>query len=109
MAGLDGTQLAYNPRMKKLFPLAALIIASLLVSPASTQAPYRLVEGWGALPAGTTYGQVPGMAIDADGRVFVFHRNQPPIVEIDGASGKVLKMWGENQFAWPHGIRVDRD
>ena len=24
------------------------------------------------------------------------------------SSGKVLKMWGEKLFAWPHGIRIDR-
>src|SRR4029450_14140162 len=22
--------------------------------------------------------------------------------------GRVLKMWGESMFAWPHGIRIDR-
>jgi sugar lactone lactonase YvrE len=87
--------------------LATVLI--LLGCGASAQAPYRLVDGWGALPEGKTYGQVPGMAIDAEGRVFAFHRNQPPIVEIDSATGKVLKMWGENMFAWPHGIRVDRE
>jgi sugar lactone lactonase YvrE len=75
----------------------------------AAEAPYRLVEGWGKLPEGYTYGQVPGMAIDANGRVFAFHRNQPPVVEIDAASGKILKQWGEKQFAWPHGIRVDRN
>ena len=24
------------------------------------------------------------------------------------AAGKILKMWGEKLFAWPHGIRIDR-
>ncbi len=91
--------------MKKLL-LAA--FATLMTS-VSAQAPYQPVAGWGALPAGTTYGQAAGMTIDADGRVFVFHRNQPPIVEIDSVSGKVVKTWGADQFAWPHGIRVDRD
>ena len=70
--------------------------------------PYRAVEGWGPLPAGITWGEVPGMTIDADGRIYAFHRNQPPVVEFD-ASGKILKTWGENMFVWPHGIRVDRN
>jgi DNA-binding beta-propeller fold protein YncE len=92
--------------MKTMFAAVAAVLAC---AAADAQAPYRLVEGWGALPAGQKYGQVPGMAIDSGGRVFVFHRNQPPIVEIDAASGKILKQWGEKQFAWPHGIRIDRN
>ena len=47
------------------------------------------------------------MAIDANGKVFAFHRSEPPIVELD-RDGNILKMWGEKLFAWPHGIRVDR-
>jgi DNA-binding beta-propeller fold protein YncE len=70
--------------------------------------PYALVDGWGALPGGTQYGEVPGMTIDRSGKVFAFHRGSPPVVEFD-ASGKILKMWGENMFVWPHGIRVDRN
>ena len=74
----------------------------------SAQAPYRLVSGWATLPAGEQWGEVPGMAIDAKGKLFAFRRAEPPIVELD-ASGKVLKKWGEQMFVWPHGIRVDRD
>lgn len=69
---------------------------------------YRLVPGWGALPEGMQYGEVPGMTIDASGRVFAFTRAEPPVIELDPA-GKVLKTWGEKMFVWPHGIRVDRD
>jgi DNA-binding beta-propeller fold protein YncE len=53
------------------------------------------------------WGEVPGMTIDASGRIFAFHRAEPPIVELD-ANGTVLKTWGEKMFVWPHGIRVDR-
>jgi streptogramin lyase len=73
----------------------------------SSAGPYRLVPGWGALPDNATWGEVPGMAIDANGRIFAFHRAEVPIVELD-AAGRVLKMWGEKMFAWPHGIRIDR-
>ena len=48
------------------------------------------------------------MAIDANGKIYAFHRAEPPIVEIDSA-GKILKRWGEGMFVWPHGIRVDQD
>jgi len=69
---------------------------------------YRLVPNWAQLPAGLQLGEVPGMTIDASGRVFAFHRAEPPIVELD-AAGRVLKAWGEKMFVWPHGIRVDRN
>jgi DNA-binding beta-propeller fold protein YncE len=86
----------------------AMVLAVGAAAEQNGSGPYALVEGWGALPAGMQYGEVPGMTIDPSGKVFAFHRGSPPIVEFD-ASGKILKMWGENMFVWPHGIRVDRN
>jgi N-acyl-D-amino-acid deacylase len=78
-------------------------------TPADTDAgAYRLVPDWGQLPAGQQFGEVPGMTIDAGGKIFAFHRNEPPVVEFD-ASGHVLKTWGAKMFVWPHGIRIDRN
>lgn len=93
--------------MKKhlVFLPFALCLLPLLVS---AQSQYRLVPNWGALSSSETWGQVPGVAIDAKGKIFAFRRAEPPIVELD-STGKVLKMWGEQMFVWPHGIRVDRD
>src|SRR5262245_38197641 len=54
---------------------------------------YKLVEGWGPLPAGVTWGEVPAMTIDKEGRILAFHRNEPNVIEFDQA-GKVLKTWG---------------
>jgi sugar lactone lactonase YvrE len=92
--------------------LFSVLLAALTVTASPTvpmaQPPYRLVDGWGALPQGMTWGEVPGMTIDASGRVFAFHRNEPPIVEFD-AAGIVRKTWGTGLFVWPHGIRVDRN
>jgi N-acyl-D-amino-acid deacylase len=70
--------------------------------------PYQVVDGWARLPSGIRFGEVPGMTIDAAGRVFAFTRAEPPVIEFD-ASGRVLKTWGEKMFVWPHGIRVDRN
>ena len=97
--------------MRKL--LIAAVIALVISQPLALRsaqregAPYRLVPGWGTLPNGAIWGETPGMAIDATGKLYAFHRSEPPIVELD-RSGKILKMWGEKLFAWPHGIRVDR-
>jgi len=95
----------------KRFLFVALLAAFAAGVPSARPAadePYKLVDGWGPLPSGMSWGEVPGMTIDASGRIFAFHRNEPPIVEFD-PSGKVLKTWGAGMFVWPHGIRVDRD
>ena len=86
----------------------AVVLATVAMAAQSAPATYQRVVGWAPAPGGTTWGQVPGMAIDATGRLFVFRRGEPPVVELD-ADGMVLKTWGEKQFVWPHGIRVDRE
>jgi N-acyl-D-amino-acid deacylase len=85
--------------------------AVIMTPPATTSiptAPYHLVPDWGRLPAGMSWGEVPAMAADASGRIFAFHRGEPPVVEFD-AAGAVVKTWGEKMFVWPHGLRIDRD
>jgi len=87
---------------------AAAGVGALAQTPAQTPT-YRLVPGWAPAPAGAaSWGQVPGLTIDAAGRIIVFRREEPPIVELD-SDGRVLKTWGGNTFAWPHGMRADRD
>ena len=45
---------------------------------------YRLVPGWAPPPAAPSRGaRCPDMTIDAAGRLFVFRRAEPPIVELD--------------------------
>lgn len=89
-----------------------LVVCALQVGFSEDQPPapasYRRVPGWAPAPDGTNWGQVPGLTIDATGRLFVFRRGEPPVVELD-ADGRVLKMWGEKGFVWPHGIRVDHE
>jgi len=94
--------------MFRTLRITAIAFALTAAAAAQQPGPYTLVDGWGALPAGAQFGEVPGMTIDKNGKVFAFHRGSPPVVEFD-ASGKILKMWGENMFVWPHGIRVDRN
>jgi DNA-binding beta-propeller fold protein YncE len=97
-----------RPAAIVLVALAALLAVPSFPLAQHLSAPYRLVDGWGALPDGLSYGEVPGMTIDATGRLFAFHRGSPPVIELD-AGGHVLKMWGQHMFVWPHGIRVDRN
>jgi len=75
---------------------------------ARAETAYKAVPGWGQLPTPLKWGEVPNVAIDPKGTVFVFTRAEPPVVELTPA-GKLVKTWGQGMFAWPHGIRFDRD
>src|SRR5689334_9440547 len=96
--------------------------------PAELPNPYRLVEGWPALPKsmnGGRWGEVIRVHVSSDGNIWVFHRcfntvppghatcvgrgeSNPPILEFD-ASGKLLRSFGAGLFAYPHGFTIDRD
>ena len=88
--------------------------------------PYRLVEGWPALPKsmnGGRWGEVIRVHVANDGNIWVFHRcfntvppghatciqrgdSNPPILEF-APSGKLLKSFGAGLFAYPHGFTID--
>lgn len=90
---------------------------------ALADAPYTVVHGWPVLPDGIVLGPVSGVDVDGQNRVHVFHRNdrlwpasdvldttpiaRPTITIFDGATGRVIRQWGENTFAMPHGLTVD--
>lgn len=91
--------------LRKLSGLAAAFAAAAVVSAADS---YKLVEGWGTLPAGQTWGEVTGVDIDSKGTIIAVRRSEPPILEFD-STGKLLKTWGDKMFAWPHGFRIDKE
>jgi peptidylamidoglycolate lyase len=84
---------------------------------------YHVVPEWPALPSSSVLGLCAGVGVNAENQVFVFHRcgrawSNPfptePIPEatvsvIDGASGRLLRSWGANQFIMPHGLTIDHD
>jgi peptidylamidoglycolate lyase len=59
---------------------------------------YEAVEGWGALPAGMSYGMGCGIIVDGKDRVYVTTRSSSPCVAIFDRKGKLLETWG-NEFA----------
>ncbi len=99
-------------RVRRLPPLLALVAIALLAfspgRPSLAQARYTAVPGWGRLPDGESWGEVPNIAIDATGTIFVFRRGEPPVIELNEA-GRVVKRWGAGRYVWPHGIRFDRN
>jgi peptidylamidoglycolate lyase len=118
--------------MKRYFLLGALIIAGMLVAgwfvmrqfspPAAFGTSYQVVSGWPQSPDGMITGQVAGVDVDGQGRVFIFRRADkvwnsetfdpgliaaPTVLVVDGVSGKLLVAWGENRFVMPHGLTID--
>jgi len=90
--------------------LVAFVAAGLWfpTAPHAQDNPYRVVEGWPQLPAAIKFGGVISVDPDAKGNIWVFHRNQPPILSFD-ASGKLLKSFGADMFVQPHGMTIDRE
>jgi len=80
--------------------------------------PYHQVEGWAKeLPDGRQWGIANAIAIDPGGHIWVAERcggstcassDLPPVIELDAATGKVLKTFGAGLLVVPHGIYFDR-
>src|SRR5262245_58991827 len=81
---------------------------------------YQEVKDWPRLPPTVQLGECAGVAVDANGHVFVFHRpgrgfdtaateklTEPTVLEIDPTSGALVHAWGANAFLVPHGITID--
>lgn len=58
------------------------------------------------VPDNITLGKCSGVGVDADGRIFVLHREKHPILVFD-ASGKYLRSFGDDYIATGHGLKVD--
>ncbi len=103
-----------------------IIAAALLAVPqlsAETNVVPHVVHGWPILPEGRTLGMLAGVAVDSRNEVYVFDRgmrgwkeplptdpiNEPTIRVFDGKSGRLLREFGANLFAMPHGISIDRE
>ena len=86
----------------------ALLAVGFVEAPTTAQSSYHAVIGWGQLPDSTKWGEVPNLAVDSKGILFVFRRSEPPVIELN-ADGKVERTWGQGRYVWPHGMRFDRD
>ena len=69
---------------------------------------YELVQSWGTLPDGMTFGTVSSVAADSQDRVYVYQRKDPPIVVLD-SDGNYLNSWGISAFNLPHGFCIVDD
>src|SRR5689334_23295083 len=72
---------------------------------------YRLVDSWLPVPRNAEpLWEMNGAAVNREGTlVYATRRYDPPILEIDAKSGKILNQIGAGLLVWPHGVSVDRD
>lgn len=70
---------------------------------------YQVVHGWPDLPEGYALGQVVGVDVDSQNRVWVFHRAARPVLCIDADTGEILSSFGDDLFDNEHGLAVDGD
>jgi peptidylamidoglycolate lyase len=103
---------------------AIALVALAVVGHSTTAAAvrYEEVTTWPNLPAHVQMGEAAGVAADADGHVFVFHRpgrgfdtaateplSSPAVLVLDADTGRLIRSWGAETFLVPHGITIDRD
>lgn len=57
---------------------------------------YTVVDGWGQLPAGMSYGLGCAIVVDSQDRVYVTSRSENPCVAIFDKEGKLLETWAKD-------------
>ncbi len=69
---------------------------------------YTLVEEWAQLPAGYSFRDVCGIAVDRRDRVYVLNRGTRPVMVFD-RGGRFQSSWGEGYFTRAHGSCIGAD
>ncbi len=95
--------------------------AALLGQQANVEISYQSVPDFIQLPEGMNLGEVPGVAVDSRGHLFVFTRSNSAggpaygptaaqLLEFD-STGKYLREIGKGLYGWSfaHAVRIDRD
>ena len=104
----DGPELLDNRvamTTRRVF-LASALAAGVLRGSEFERLPYTVDANWPHLPTGWNLQETPGVAVDANDHVYVFHRGEHPIIELT-PDGRVVRSWGEGMFIRPHAIRIE--
>jgi peptidylamidoglycolate lyase len=77
--------------------------------PEPTVVEYVVDPDWPNRPAELgPRGAVPGVAVDAEDRIWCVERGEVP-VQVYSADGQLVSSWGRGEFGSAHSIRFDRD
>lgn len=69
---------------------------------------YEVIDTWGKLPNGQSFGPVSDVGVDSRDRIYAFQRADPPVLVFD-RDGNFLSSWGQGAFDDPHGIYISPD
>ena len=104
-----------------LFAMFVLLAAPLFAQQSVPEIPFDSVPDFLKLPAGTNFGEVPGVAVNSKGHVFVFTRSNsasgpayaPAAAQLleFGPKGEFVREIGKGLYGWSfaHSVRIDRD
>jgi DNA-binding beta-propeller fold protein YncE len=96
--GGRATALGADPETPKMPPYPRVSLATW----------YQVDQAWPQKPARWEWGAVPGVAVDAQDRVWVYTRAVPP-VQVYEAGGKLVRSWGEDVVKTAHHIKFDSE
>src|SRR5438477_4251660 len=69
---------------------------------------YEVVRDFFKSPDGEPFGMISRVAADAQDRIYVFQRRDPPVVVFD-RDGNYLVAWGCGVVTDPHGLKIIDD
>src|SRR5438046_10117307 len=69
---------------------------------------YEVVRDFFKSPDGEPFGLISRVAADAQDRIYVFQRKDPPVVVFD-RDGKYLGAWGSGEVTDQHGLKIVGD
>jgi sugar lactone lactonase YvrE len=104
-----------------LFSLALLAAAPALAQQSVPDIPFDSTADFLKLPGGTNFGEVPGVAVNSKGHVFVFTRSNsaggpayaPTAAQLleFGPKGEFIREIGKGLYGWAfaHSVRIDKD
>ena len=100
-------------RARRITSATALAFVALAALPARAQYPkidlatgYEADPRWPQKPSGFQWGDVPGVAVDAEGNIWMFHRGDLP-VQVYRRDGSFLRAWEQGQITRAHHIEID--
>jgi sugar lactone lactonase YvrE len=108
-------------RATLLFTLSLLLTCPAFAQQSAPEIPFDSVPNFLKLPAGMNFGEVPGVAVNSKGHVFVFTRSNsangpayaPTAAQLleFGTKGEFLREIGKGLYGWSfaHSVRIDRD
>lgn len=83
-------------------------VAAVTTDAHRTMPRFAFDDAWPRSIPGLAIGDVGGVAVDEDDRVYVFHRGEHPMLVFDRA-GHLLDAWGDGVFTSPHGLHYGWD